>query len=82
MLRIDARPRVAHRDEDAICPALLGADQQLTRPLVDRAHCFGRVQDQVQEDLLQLNTIPLNGSQPLRQAGLDGNSIVGDCGSR
>ena len=31
---------------------------------------------------MQLNTIPLNGSQPLRQAGLDGNSILGDCASR
>ena len=82
MFRINARPRIAHRNEDAICPALLGADQQLTRSLVDRAHCFDRVQDQVQNDLLQLNTISLNGSQPLRQAGLDGNSILGDCASR
>src|SRR5208282_2361916 len=82
MVRINARPRIAHRDEDAICPASPGADQQLTRPLVDRAHCFGRVQDQVQDDLLQLNTISLDGSQPLRQAGLDGNSILGDRASR
>ena len=55
---------------------------KLTRPLVDRAHCFGRVQDQVQNDLLQLNTISLHRSQPLRQAGLDGNSILSDCASR
>jgi hypothetical protein len=47
MFRIDPRPRIAHRDEDTIFSALLGADQQVTRPLVDRAHCFGRVQDQV-----------------------------------
>ena len=82
MFRIDAWPRIAHRDEDAICPALLGADQQLTRPLVDRAHRFGRVQDQVQKDLLQLNAVSLNGSQPLRQAAPDGNSILGDGASR
>ena len=31
---------------------------------------------------MQLNTISLNGSQPLRQACLDGNSILGDCASR
>jgi hypothetical protein len=61
---------------------LLGRDQQLSFPLVDRAHCFGRVQDQVQDDLLQLNTIPLNWSQPLRQTGPDRNSILGDFASR
>jgi hypothetical protein len=82
MFQINPRPRIAHRDEDAVCPALLGADQQLTRPPVDRAHCFGRVQDQVQDDLLQLNPISLNGRQPLAQAGLNGNSILGDCASR
>ena len=31
---------------------------------------------------MQLNTISLNGSQSLRQASLDGNSILGDCASR
>ena len=30
------------------------------RPL-NRAHCFNRIQDQVQDDLLQLNAIPENG---------------------
>ena len=75
---INARPGVAHRDEDAICLALLGADRQFSRALVDRAHCFDCVQDQVQDNLLQLYTIPPNGSQPHRQAGLDGNSILGD----
>jgi hypothetical protein len=31
---------------------------------------------------LYLNTISLHGSQSLRQAGLNGNSILGDCASR
>jgi hypothetical protein len=82
MFRINARPGIAHRYKDAICSAFLRTDQQLTRPPVDHAHCFGRVQDQVQNYLLQLNTVSLHGSQPLRQAGLDGNSILGDCASR
>ena len=30
----------------------------------------------------KLNTIPLNGKQPLRKAGLDRDSILGDCASR
>jgi AraC-like DNA-binding protein len=65
-----------------MCPALPGADRQLTRPFVDRAHGFGCVEDQVQDDLLQLNTIPLNGSQPVRQAGLDRDSSPDDHASR
>ena len=62
--------------------ALLGADQQLSSPRLDRAHCFNRVQDQVQDDLLQLNTIPLNGKQSVRKPGLDRDTILGDCASR
>ena len=34
-------------------------------PSVDRAHGFHRVQDQVQHDLLHLNTIALDGRQAL-----------------
>ena len=60
MRRIDARPGIAHCHKDA-CAVLLGADQQLSRLCLNRAHCFDRVQDQVQDDLLQLNTIPVNG---------------------
>jgi hypothetical protein len=61
---------------------LLSADHQLSRPRLDRAHGFDRVQDQVQHDLLHLNAIPLNGKQPLREAGLNQDSILGDCASR
>jgi hypothetical protein len=32
--------------------------------------------------LLQLNTIPLNGKQPIGKAGLDRNPILGDCALR
>ena len=71
VLRINARPGIAHRDADAICPALLGADRQLSCPCLDRAHCLDRIQDQVQDDLLQLNTIALNGRQRFIKAGLD-----------
>ena len=39
---------------------LPGADQQLSRRCLDRAHCFDRVQDQVQDHLLQLNAIAVN----------------------
>ena len=31
---------------------------------------------------MQLNTIPLNGKQPLRKVGLYRDAILGDCASR
>ena len=34
-----------------------------SRSFLNRAHCLDRVQDQIQNDLLQLNTIALNGMQ-------------------
>src|SRR5215470_2046927 len=42
MLRINARPGIAHRHDDA-CLILPCADQQLPCPLLNRAHCFSRI---------------------------------------
>src|SRR5262249_58180153 len=71
----DARAGVAHDHENAVSSALLGADRQLAWPGLDRTHCLDRIQDQVQPDLLQLNTIALNGRQRLLEAGLGRDSI-------
>src|SRR6266581_4451279 len=60
MRRIDARPGIAHCHKDASV-VLFGADQQLSCPCLNRAHCFDRVQEQVQDHLLQLNAIAVNG---------------------
>jgi hypothetical protein len=81
IFRINTRPGIAHCHQDA-CVVLLGADQQLSWPLLNRPHCFDRIQNQVQDDLLQLNTIRLNGKRPLRKVGIYQDSILGDCGSR
>jgi hypothetical protein len=78
--RINSRPRIAHGDE-AIRLPLLGADQQLSWP-IDQAHCFDRVQDQVQDDLLQLNTIRLNRKHPPRKPHLERDPMLGDCAPR
>src|SRR4051812_36370462 len=72
--RINARPRIAHGNEDA-CLILLCADQQLSRPLLNRTHCLSRIQNQIQHDLLQLNAIPQNRKWSLRKPGLDRNAI-------
>src|SRR5215475_9824353 len=53
--RINPQPGIVHGHEGA-CLVLLGTDQQLSRSLLNRAHCFSRVENQVQQDLLQLDT--------------------------
>jgi hypothetical protein len=64
-----AAKAIAYRHEDATHFGSLGADHELSRPRLDPAHCFARVQDhQVQDDLLHLNTIALHGKQPVRKA--------------
>src|SRR4029077_17007717 len=45
MLRIDARPRVAHSYKDTICLGFLRADQQLSWPILNRPHRFDRIQN-------------------------------------
>jgi len=78
---IDARSGIAHGHENA-CVVLLRADQQLSLTRLNRAHCFNRVEDQVQQDLLKLNAIPMDGGRPLREASLDRDSVLDDCASR
>jgi len=43
MVRINARPGIAHGHENATGLALLAADQQLSWPRLDRAQGFDRV---------------------------------------
>ena len=80
MCRIDARPGIAHGHKNPLL-VLLRADQQLSWPL-NRSHCFDRIQHQVQDDLLQWNTIPLNGKRPFRKMGIYRAAILGDFASR
>src|ERR1700686_4923489 len=75
---INPRAGIAHCYEDAIRLVLLGADRQLSHPLLDRAHCFDSIQDQVQDDLQHLDTIRLNMRQSIRKARLDRDSIFDD----
>ena len=82
MFRIDARPRIAHCYKDTSvwrCSVLINSSRV---PHLNRAHCFDRVQDQVQDHLLQLNAIAVNGKESLRKPGSDRDAILGDCASR
>src|SRR5271170_3118954 len=82
IFRINARPGIAHYHENLFRPDLLGADRQLSCLSLNSVHCLDRVQDQVQKDLLQLNTIPLNGGQLLRKMGMERDCMLGHCASR
>jgi hypothetical protein len=61
MFRRDARPGIVQCDKDT-CVVLPRADQQLSRRCLNRAHCFERVQEQIQDHLLQLNATTVHGA--------------------
>jgi hypothetical protein len=71
MLRINSWPRILHGYYGIAGRTLVGANRQFSRALLNRAHCFHGVQDQIEHDLLQLNAIAANGVQPLNEAGVD-----------
>src|ERR1700761_7924096 len=56
-LRFETRTGVPHRQAYAVVLVPFGSDQQLSRSIVDVAHRVCGVQEQVQDDLLKLNTI-------------------------
>ena len=53
-----------------------GADQQLSRPLADAAHRFDGVDNQVEDYLLQLDSISLNERQALRELRLQRDAVL------
>jgi hypothetical protein len=63
-------------------PVFAPCDRQLSWPLLNRSHCFDCIRNQVQDDLLQLNTISLNGKRPLRKVGVYRDSILSNFASR
>src|SRR6516165_2599352 len=71
---INAWAGIAYGHE-GVCLALLGADHQLSCSNLGCAHCFSRIQNQVQQDLLQLNAIPRNREQTIRKPSLHRNAI-------
>ena len=56
---------IVHADHRLPLPPL-GADQQLSRAVLERAHGFDRIQHQVQYDLLELNAVTPNGKRAPR----------------
>src|ERR1700730_12732867 len=56
----DAGSRVAHSDEQAVRRARFGANHQFPRFIIDAGHGLDRVENEIQHDLLQLNSISAN----------------------
>src|ERR1700731_2963094 len=56
---LKSRTRILNRNQHA-AGFFCCADQQLSRTLVGRSHCFKCIDDQVEQHLLQLNTICFN----------------------
>jgi len=59
MFRINTWPGITHCHQNAYV-VLLGADQQLSWSPLNRGHGLHSIQHEVQNHLLQLNTIRVN----------------------
>ena len=70
-LGVQPRARIPHYNEYAARCIRLRADPQLARALADASHCFDGVDDQIEEHLLQLNAVPLNGRQVVCELELE-----------
>src|SRR5690348_14374500 len=57
-LRVEAKSRILHGQSHVIFFVSFGSNHQLPRAIVDAAHRLCGVPEQVQDDLLQLDTIP------------------------
>src|SRR5262249_52134256 len=75
-LQGQARAGILHGDEHPARGVWPGADAQLARSLADAAQRFDGVEDQVQEHLLQLDTIAVNARQALREVGLHRDAVL------
>src|ERR1700674_3122604 len=77
-LRVDAGPRVPHRDTDMVGRLRFGADDQLARAVQDFVHGVQPVQQKVEHDLLQLNAVADHARERSGELGPD----PGVCPSR
>src|SRR5215471_16694292 len=69
-LRVQPRTRILHRDYDALCPIGAGSNQQLAWTLVSSTHRFDGVYHQIENYLLQLDSIRKNEGYIIRELNL------------
>ncbi len=61
VLRIDAGPGILHAQTHAIVCFPARSDQQAPRAVVNTSHGVGSIAEQIQDDLLELDTISGDG---------------------
>jgi hypothetical protein len=54
---------ILHAQSHTLAPVSFGPDRQLPGAIVNGGHRLRRVQQEIQDDLLQLDTIPFNWRQ-------------------
>src|SRR6516162_5299855 len=73
--RAQSRARICESDEDVARTIVGGTDQQLAQFFSHFVHRFDSVHDYIEQNLLQLDAIPPNEWQALRQLGLQRDAI-------
>src|SRR4029077_13077161 len=76
-LRRQPWPRISHgHDDHAVRNILGGADQQIAQPVADVGHCFDSVHNQVEYDLLHLDSIASSKRQSVCQFCLKRDAVA------
>jgi len=74
--RGQAWSRILHRDQHFIRFDVSSGDEQLSRPFRDRAHCLDRVDNEIEDDLLQLYAISFDERQTLPEGRLHRRAVL------
>ena len=75
-LRTNSRSGVFRRHENCIAAVTVGSHAQHPAIVLDRIHCFDRVVDQVNQDLLQLTAMANDKGRSRRQLGVGRNAVI------
>src|ERR1700736_3545755 len=73
-LRLETHARILYSQAHMILFVRFGSNHQLPGTIVDTAHRFQRIQHEVHNDLLQLDTIASDTRQALRKLGQQSDS--------
>jgi hypothetical protein len=80
-LRTKSRAGILHCDEHGARGLLSSADQQLPRPLGNAAHRLDGVEDQIENYLLELDSVYSNERQTLRELRLRRDAVLHQFGT-
>ena len=81
-LRRETDSRILHTQPDLIAFIPLGPDEQLSRAIINCAHCVRSVSKQVQDDLLKLNAVAECRRKVIRKFLPEHDAVSLDLGRR